>query len=382
MNKQKHFCIASIGNPHLDTRITNLSSSLRQDGFKVSVIGFDFYLGNGDLFETDLKVFSINRKSSSLLFYLKFASILLRELLKIKADVFIAEDIQTLPLVTIAAKIRNAKIIYNSREIYAFIGGLRNKPVIQKIVTGVERFFIKKVDVVLTTGDMDSEFLRKLYTINNTVTVRNIPLYQKHAYVVDFRKKYNIGNDKLILLYQGIIVEGRGIALTIEAMKDLPEAFFIVLGDGPQKNNYEKLAVELGVGERVVFAGAFKQDELFNYTAGADVGLTLIENISISYYHALPNKLFEYIMAELPVLSSNLPQMKKVVEQYKVGKAINIEDMNEIVPVLKEWCKNKEMLDQFRKNCAVASKELNWSEEYKVFKYGVAHYIDFLSPSE
>jgi glycosyltransferase involved in cell wall biosynthesis len=382
MEKPKHFCIASIGNPLLDTRITNLSSSLRHDGFTVSVIGFDFYLNTGDQLDDHQKVFSLNRNSPSVLFYIKFVFILFRELLKIRSDVFIAEDIQTLPIVTIIAKIRNAKVIYNSREIYAFIGGLRNKPFIQNIVTKVERFFIKKVDLVLTTGDMDSEFLKKLYSIRNVVTVRNIPLYQKHAFVVDFRKKYNIDANKLILLYQGIIVEGRGIALTIEAMKDLPGAFFIVLGDGPQKSNYEKLAAQFGVSDRVVFAGAFKQNELFNYTAGADVGLTLIENISISYYHALPNKLFEYIMAELPVLSSNLPQMKKIVEQYKVGEAINIDGINEIVSTLKVWCSDKNRLDQYRKNCETASKVLNWEEEYKVFKQGVAYHIESLFPSE
>ena len=376
MASHKKICIASICNPLLDTRITNMSNSLREDGFDVSVIGFDWYLKSKSSVEKNLKVFSLNRDAPSILFYLKFAYILFRELLFTPADIYFAEDIQTLPIVTIIAKIRKAKVIYNSREIYAFIGGLRNKPALQRIITSVERFFIKKVDIVLTTGDLDSEFLQKFYNIQNTVTVRNIPQYQKPAFVFDFRKKYNIDESKLILLYQGIIVDGRGIVPALQAMRELPNTFLILLGDGPQKYNFQKLAEENGIQNRVVFAGAYTQNELGSYTAGADVGLTLIENISISYYHALPNKLFEYIMAEIPVLSSNLPQMKKVVEQYQVGKVVNVENVNEIIDALKNWSEDKKSLTEFHQNCALASKELNWSIEYQLFKKGIADYID------
>jgi glycosyltransferase involved in cell wall biosynthesis len=382
MSKPKKICIASICNPLLDTRITNISCSLMEDGFDVTVIGFDWYLKGEERIEKNLKVFAIDRAAPSIIFYFRFVTTLFRHLLLTRADIYFAEDIQTLPIVSIIANIFNARVIYNSREIYAFIGGLRNKPAIQKIVTSVERFFIKKVSVVLTTGDMDSEFIQKYYNISNAVTVRNIPQYHKPSFVFDFRKKYNIADNKLIMLYQGIIVEGRGIVPTLEAMKELPDTFFILLGDGPRKENYLKLAQEYGVSDRVVFAGAYTQDQLNNYTAGADVGLTLIENISISYYHALPNKLFEYIMAELPVLSSNLPQMKKVVEDYNVGKVVNVENVQEIIDVLKKWCEDKNSLKEYRKNCEIASKELNWQIEYKRFKTGVADYLNIFSSSQ
>lgn len=379
MVRKKKICIASICNPLLDTRIANISSSLREDGFDVKVIGFDWYLNNENLSDKNHIIFSLDRKASSIQFYLKFAYFLFRELLFTRADIYFAEDVQSLPFVTIAAKIRNAKIIYNSREIYAFIGGLRNKPVLQKTITLIERFFIKRVNAVLTTGDMDSEFIQKFYQIKNTVTVRNIPLYQKSEYVFDFRKKYNIDSDKLIMIYQGIIVEGRGIIPVFKAMKELPDAVFILLGDGPQKESYIKIANDLGISERIIFAGVVKQNELINYTAGADVGLTLIENISVSYYHALPNKLFEYIMAEIPLLSSNLPQMKKVVEDYKVGKVVDVENTSEIVSAIKEWITDRKSLELFKENCRRASLELNWTNEFRKFKKNIFTFIDDFS---
>lgn len=379
MAKQKKICIAAICNPLLDTRISNMSNSLREEGFDVKVIGFDWLLNNDNLSEKNLIIFSIDRKASSILFYLKFSFLLFRELLFTCADVYFAEDVQSLPFVTIAAKIRNAKIVYNSREIYAFIGGLRNKPLLQKTITFIEKFFIKKVDAVLTTGDLDSEFLQKFYQIKNTVTVRNIPVYHKPDFVFDFRKKYNIDAGKLIMIYQGIIVEGRGIVPAFKAMIELPDTVLILLGEGPQKENYKKIAGEFGISERVIFAGIFKQNELNNYTAGADIGLTLIENISISYYHALPNKLFEYIMAGLPVLSSNLPQMKKVVEDYNVGKVVDVDNIPEIVGAIKEWIENGKSLEVFRKNCNAASLELNWTNEFRKFKTNIVAYVNDFS---
>ena len=229
----------------------------------------------------------------------------------------------------------------------------------------IEKFFITKVDIVLTTGPLDSEYIEKLYKISDTLVVRNIPLYQKAVSKIDLRKKYNIDQDKLILIYQGVILPGRGLKQIIEAVARLPKTVLIILGDGEQKINYKELANKLNVSNRIIFAGTVDQKDLINYTAGGDVGLSLIENISISYYHALPNKLFEYIMAGLPVLCSDLPQMKAVIEKYNVGESINIENEENIFSTLDKWCENPSLLDFYKINCATAAKELNWQEEYK-----------------
>lgn len=368
MAAKKKVCLVFLGNPFLDSRLTNLGNSLREDGFNVSVIGFDWFSLNENYIEKDLKIFRLRKSKISLLFYLHFIFILFKELLKADADIFFAEDFYTLPLVTFFAKLKSAKVFYNSREIYAYIGGLRNRPHLQRIITAIERFFIKKVDLVLTTGEMDSEFLEKFYSLPKTSVVRNIPLYQKPNAKVDFRTMFNIVDDKLIMLYQGVIIPGRGIPLIIEALPQMPKAVLLLLGDGEQKKNYQNLAKKFAVEERVIFAGVFSQKELINYTAAADVGLSLIENISISYYHALPNKLFEYIMAELPVLSSDLPQMKRIVETYNVGEVINLENQQELIDVLNKWSVDRQLLESYKKNCLPASQALNWQAEYQRFR--------------
>ncbi|MDX1700370.1 MAG: hypothetical protein R3250_07115, partial [Melioribacteraceae bacterium] len=102
--------------------------------------------------------------------------------------------------------------------------------------------------------------------------------------------------------------------------------------------------------------------------AGADLGLALIENISISYYYALPNKLFEYIMAGVPVLSSNLPQMKIIIDTYGVGRYADPENKGEIISLLKEMLNDTDLLKTYKSNCNVAAKELNWENEFIKFQ--------------
>ena len=365
MIRNKKICIAFLGNALHDSRIVNLTNSLKTDGCSVSVISFDWFISSKNYFDDEIKIFRLVKGNFSLLFYLRFATILILELLRTKSDIYFAEDLYALPFVTTIAKLKGAKVYYNSRELYAFLGGLRNRPFLQSVVKQIEKFFIKKVDLVLTTGEMDSAFLEKFYGIANTLVIRNIPLYQAPSSKIDFRKMYGIEKDKLILLYQGVLLEGRGVPSILRAMARLPRTVLIMLGDGEQKSNFQKLADDLNVADRVIFAGTISQKELINYTAGADAGLSLIENISVSYYHALPNKLFEYIMAGLPVLCSDLPQMKKIVDGYRVGESINITSGETIYTTLKKWSESNSLLESYKENCKKAAGELNWQEEYK-----------------
>lgn len=361
---QKKICIAFLGNALHDSRIVNLTNSLKQDGCQVSVISFDWFISNRAYYDDTYKIHKLEKTRFSFFFYFRFSLILLIELIRSRADIYFAEDFYTLPFVTILGRIKKAKVYYNSRELYAFLGGLRNRPVLQWLVKSIEKIFIRKVDLVLTTGEMDSHFLEKFYNINNTLVVRNIPLLKHPDAIIDFRSMYSLRPETLILLYQGVLLEGRGIPLIFDAIKILPDTALILLGVGEQRNNYERLASELNISNRVFFAGAIDQKELINYTAGGDIGVSIIENISVSYYHALPNKLFEYIMAGLPVLTSDLPQMKRIVETYRVGEAINLSDSDNIVETLKRWIGNSELIQEFKRNCSVAAKELNWQQEY------------------
>ncbi len=360
----KKICIAFLGNAFNDTRVTNLTNSLIQDSCKVNVISFDWTSDSTEDILGDISVYKLDKSTSSIKFYLSFLSILRRSLSKVKADIYIAEDVYTLPLAVFFAKLRGKKVYYNCRELYPFLAGLRNKRVVQNIIKFVERSFIKRVDLVLTTGEMDAQFIQHYYKITNTLVIRNLPIIKQPSRKVALKQKFGIPAEHKILLYQGVIFEGRGIDKVIIAIKYLPNVHLILLGDGVKKSAYQKLADDIGVSLRVHFAGTASQDDLINYTVEAEIGLALIENISLSYYYALPNKLFEYIAAGVPVLSSNLPQMKLIVDKYKVGRAINIDSNETVAKEIKSMLEDGEELETFKQNAKTAAAELNWDVEY------------------
>lgn len=364
MNKTK-ISIGFLGNINFDTRTYNLFKSLKDYGHEVKFNGFDWLTSD---FETivseDIIIEKLVKTKFSLLFYIQFALKLMKRLFKQKSDIYFASDLYSLPFCTIVAKLKRKKVFYDSREVYTEIPALNDKKIVKLLMRIIEGHYIKKCDYIVTTGKMDSLYIENLYKLHSTDVLRNLPLPVDELTPVDYKSKFNNYNGGKIILYQGIIVTGRGIETYLEVLKKFDKSYLVLLGGGEDEEYYKNLAVEMGVSEKVYFAGKIPQDKLLNYTAGADVGLSLIDNISTNNFYALPNKLFEYVMADIPVIVSDMPQMKEVVDQYKVGVTIPEGDADEIIKVLNHWEKNVEEYNLFKKNCKPASKELNWINEF------------------
>ena len=280
-----------------------------------------------------------------------------------RASIFFAEDIYTLPFAVIFGKLKRAKIFYDSRELFGYLAGLKERKFVQFFWKTVEKLFIKYVDHIITSGSMDSDALKEMYGVTNTIVLRNLPRFYKPAQQTDLRNQLGISTDKKILLYQGVILKGRGIEKIFDILPDIPECIFVLIGGGEFENYYKNLAVERKVIDQVFFIGKFSQEDLPKLTPSANVGIALIENISKSYYYALPNKLFEYIMAEVPVVVSNLPQMKEIVDNYNVGFAVDPDNKDELIAALKKLTSDAVLYKKFKQNCKIASEELNWENE-------------------
>ncbi len=359
-----------LGNSEKDSRITNLKNSLESENHDVSVVSFDWFTENFVTKKGKVNIYKLNKKFS-LIFYLRFAIITLYHVIKSDAKILFAEDVYTLPFVALIGKIKRRKVIYNSREFYAFLGGLTERKKLQMAIAEIERIFIKFTDLVLTTGKMDSEFLEKLYKLKNTCVIRNIPLKKQTDEIIDLRKLLKIDNNKFIVLYQGVLLKGRGLEISLHAIKNLPECELVILGDGVLKEKLITITKQLNISYKVHFLGAVKHQELDKYTAGADVGLCIIENISISYYYALPNKLFEYINSGVPVIGSNLPQIKDIIKNYGVGEIIEIDNIGfnkqveRLVQSIRLMLNDKTEYNKYKVNCLNAANILNWEVEYQ-----------------
>ena len=363
MSSNKKVLITFLGNINYDTRCKNLYDTFSANNFDVEFLGFDWMTEGFSETQGDISIFNLKKGFLSLSFYLKFIWHIKLKLLNIKASIIFAEDIYTLPFVVILGKLKRAKIYYDSRELFGYLAGLKEKKFKQAFWKLTEKIFIRKADYVLVTGSMDSEFLEKEYGLKNIILLRNLPRYYKPTLQLDLRSHLNIDKTRRIILYQGVLLKGRGIEKVFSVLNELPNHVFVIAGGGEYEEHYRKLAVQMNIAHQVFFLGKLTQEELPKITASVDVGVSLIENLSISYYHALPNKLFEYIMAEVPVITSNLPQMKEIVDKYDVGFAVDIDNKAELINALKKLAEDSRFYESKKQNCHIASQELNWEKE-------------------
>jgi len=366
---KKKVTIGFLGNINYDTRTFNLLKSLKAKNFDVKFYGFDWLTPEFKTFKNDnIFIEKLFKRKYSIFFYLKFGIKLLSKLFYEKTDIYFAADVYSLPFCVIVAKLKRKKVFYDAREVYTEIPALETKPFVKSLMRIIEGHYIKKADLVLTTGKMDSLYIEKLYGIQRTEVLRNLPLIQKQIKPVNFEKLFPSEN-MIKLLYQGVVVRGRGLDLSFEALTKNDKLVLIILGAGEDLEYYKILARQMKISDRVYFAGKISQTELLNYTAGADIGLALIDNISKNNLYALPNKLFEYLMANLPVVVTNMPQMKEIVEKYQVGFVIPCGQSTSLLNSINELIEDKKYAE-FKENSAKASAILNWENEFsKILKY-------------
>lgn len=363
MSPNKKVLITFLGNIHYDTRCNNLYDSLSANNYDIEFIGFDWLTKDFIESRGDVSIIKLKKGFLSIPFYLKFIWHLKLKLLATKASIIFAEDIYTLPFAVIFGKLKRAKIYYDSRELFGYLAGLKEKKFKQAFWKWIEKLFIKRTDHVIVTGQMDGEFLQKEYGLKNIILLRNLPRYYKPSSSLDLHSHFQIGKEKKIILYQGVLLKGRGMEKVFAVLNELPDYVFLIVGGGEFAEYYKSLADHMKLREQVFFIGKLTQDELPKITSSANVGVSLIENLSTSYYYALPNKLFEYIMAEIPVIVSNLPQMKEIVEKYDVGFVIDIDNKVDLISALKELSDDSSLYKSKKQNCHIASHELNWEKE-------------------
>jgi glycosyltransferase involved in cell wall biosynthesis len=191
--------------------------------------------------------------------------------------------------------------------------------------------------------------------------VRNVPV--KSNIVFD-----KIENNEKIIIYQGAVNIGRGLRQAILAMNFIDGAKLIIAGDGDIKLQLEELVKTENLQNKVEFAGRLPINELAIRTPQADLGLSIEEDLGLNYRFALPNKLFDYIQANVPVLVSNLPEMAAVVNHYKIGEITDSLDPEYLAEKMKAVLYNTENRKVWKANLKAAANELVWEKEELVVR--------------
>ena len=161
---------------------------------------------------------------------------------------------------------------------------------------------------------------------------------------------------------------GRGIEKLIQLVSINLNIYAVILGNGEASylDGLRMLASDKGIEKRIIFHPAVPVEELWKYVGAADVGMMIIEPIVKSYYYALPNKLFESIQSLTPIISSDLPEMKKIVDKYSIGLTCDPENLEELNACVERMRTDKEFYSQCKVNLKSAKLELCWEIEKNV----------------
>lgn len=271
-------------------------------------------------------------------------------------------------------KKKRPKLVYDSHEFELGRNTKRCKFQIL-IITYLERFIIKKCEFTIVVNSSIADEVQKIHKLKERpVVVRNIPEFWKIDTKVceDMRYKLLRGmkeNVKVLLIYHGMLGEGRGIETLLEAVTEIKDAGLIILGNCSSKKYKEELVIKAeknNIFNRVLFFDAVPIKELWKYVGAADVSMVSIVPIVKSYYYALPNKLFESIQSLTPIIASDLPEIKKIVQSYKIGLLNKPDDVEDIVRCINTMKENKTQYKLFKKNLEIAKQELCWEEEKKI----------------
>ena len=294
------------------------------------------------------------------LFYACYNIRLFKYLLFQRFDILVANDLDTLPANYLVSKLTKVKLVYDSHEYFTEVPELVGRERVKRIWEAMERWMLPKISYSYTVCQSIADIYNKKYGTAMQV-IRNLPNRNTDSEIIE---RISSGNDKIIL-YQGSVNIGRGIEPVIEAMKYLDHIKFVIIGEGDIKNQLEDLVKKLGVQDKVIFLGRIAADKLASYTCQADIGISLEENLGLSYYYALPNKLFDYIQAGIPVLVSNFPEMGNLVKKYNIGKATLVTQPEELSIILETMLNDKVKLKLWKENTKKAAAELCWDNEEK-----------------
>lgn len=287
-----------------------------------------------------------------------------KEVLKFKPDVIHAHDLDTLELGCEMKAELGIPLIYDSHEI-ATDRNHHNQS--QKIrAEKKEMNLINNANVIIMVSNGCSQFTSEKYGIALPTVIMNTPDFDPAKLQIrDLRQELNIPSSNIVLVHQGSLQKNRGIEQTIEAIKDIPNVTYVIIGYGQHRPFLENYVEQAGLTEKVKFFGPVPADQLIEWAASADIGICTIVGKTKSYLYSMPNKLFEYTMAGLPVIASNYPDLGTFVTENHMGITCDPESPVSIADAVHVLLADPKLRNELASGAKVARDTFNWQHEQK-----------------
>ena len=364
MNKK--CVIVSVTNDlYTDQRVHKVCSTLHENGYDVLLVGR--LLPDSKALEK--RKYRTHRMplvfKKGALFYAWFNIRLFFFLLFRKADVLLSNDLDTLLANFLIARLKRSDLVYDSHELYTEVPELTSRPKVRQVWLSIEEYIFPRLKNVYTVNESIASIYKNKYNVDAGV-VRNVsPRWEPNS----IRSKSALGlpeNLKLIILQGSGINVDRGAEEAVEAMQYVKGALLLIVGSGDVIPSLKVKVKEMNLDQKVRFVDRVPYSEMMNYTFFADIGLTLDKDTNPNYKFSLPNKVFDYIQTQTPILSSPIAEIERIIKKHDVGVILDSHSAEKIAEYLNKVLTNEEELKRLKNNCITAAESECWEKEKEI----------------
>ena len=276
-------------------------------------------------------------------------------------DIYHSNDLDTLLPMWLTAFIFKKKLVYDSHEYFLGVPEIQNRYFVKKVWSSIESFIFPKLKYVFTVNESISDLYFKDYKVRPLV-IRNLP---NKSSLIKVKTKKDLGlpdNKKLVILQGSGINVDRGAEELLEAISIQDDFFLSVVGKGDVVDKLKRRCAKSDFVDKVLFVPTLPYSQMMQFTLNSDVGVSLDKNNNINYKFSLPNKIFDYSKAEIPFVSTNLVEIRKITEEFHTGVLISSTSPESIIEGLNKAITLKKSKN-FISNIAKMNSTLNWESE-------------------
>lgn len=301
------------------------------------------------------------------LFYAEYNVRLFFLLLFSRFSLVVANDLDTLLASFVAASLRGKQLVYDSHEYFTEVPELVHRPAVRRVWLAIERWIFPKLEHVVTVNDSIAQAYRDRYG-KELAVVRNIPMPRELG-SLPTRAELGLPTDRFILVLQGSGINvQRGGEEAVEAMRELPDCKLLLIGGGDAWPVLERMVRDMDLGDRVDLLPRMPYERMMQYTRNADLGLSLDKDTNLNYRFSLPNKLFDYFRASIPVLVTDLPEVAGIVRRFDAGVVVVAPTPGIIAATVRGLQADSARREALRQNAIFAAASLDGSREQDALK--------------
>ncbi len=345
-----------------DQRVQKIAKVVSDLGCDVTIIG----RRKGDCCKDDrvpFRTFRFRMLFHKGFFFYKFFNIrLFFYLLFHDYDILIPNDLDTLLPNFLVSRLKRKQLVYDSHEYFTGMPEIRNRPFVKWVWKTIEKSIFPYLDHVCTVSDSIAKQYDLEYGIR-PVVLRNCSMSSEGIAKFSRAETGLDPEDLLLILQGGGINVDRGGEELIEAISLVENVSLIIAGSGDVLQELRQKVTDLKIFHRVKFVPKVPWPELMRFTRTADAGLSLDKDTNLNYRFSLPNKLFDYLSAGIPVIAGNLQEVSSVIKKYDCGLIIPEITPFHIAGAIDKLKNNQELLNKLKKNAVIASQELSWEKE-------------------